>query len=140
MIRMVNCIKLGRELPGLDAPPFPGELGQRIYEEVSARAYAMWPAQATILINHYGLNLADPAARQFLLESRIHLLLPLARFAAEQMRPAHLPGDDFVALRMVHVFLDQIHVFLRAPFLLLEKAFPVVFVPNIVGVVFRHVR
>ncbi len=68
MARMVNCVKIGRELPGLDAPPFPGELGQRIYDQVSARAFEMWPAQATILINHYGLNLADPAARQFLLE------------------------------------------------------------------------
>ena len=41
MARMVLCKKLGRELPGLDVPPFPGDLGQRIYEEISAEAFAL---------------------------------------------------------------------------------------------------
>ncbi|HEY7356149.1 MAG TPA: oxidative damage protection protein [Ktedonobacterales bacterium] len=68
MPRMVQCVKLGRELPGLEKPPFSGELGQRIYEHVSAEAYAMWPAQATLIINHYGLNMADPDARTLLRE------------------------------------------------------------------------
>jgi len=68
MPRMVQCVKLGRELPGLDKPPFPGELGQRIYEHVSREAWEMWPAQSTLLINHYGLNMADPDARKFLRE------------------------------------------------------------------------
>jgi len=45
MARMVKCVKLGRELPGLDKPPFPGELGKRIYENISKQAYDMWPAQ-----------------------------------------------------------------------------------------------
>ncbi len=44
MTRMVKCVKLGRELPGLDKPPFPGTLGQRIFEHVSKQAYDMWPA------------------------------------------------------------------------------------------------
>ena len=68
MARMVNCVKLGRELPGLDEPPFPGALGQRIYEQVSQMAYDMWPAQATLIINHYGLNLADPQAQKLLMQ------------------------------------------------------------------------
>src|SRR5437588_5811250 len=68
MPRMVKCVKLGRELPGLDKPPFPGELGQRIYENVSKEAYDMWPAQSTLIINHYGLNMADPDARKLLRE------------------------------------------------------------------------
>lgn len=68
MPRMVKCVKLGRELPGLDKPPFPGELGQRIYENVSQQAYDMWPAQSTLIINHYGLNMADPDARKLLRE------------------------------------------------------------------------
>lgn len=68
MVRMVQCVKLGRELPGLNAPPFPGELGQRIYEHVSQQAWDMWPAQATIIINHYGLSLADPQAQQILMQ------------------------------------------------------------------------
>ncbi len=68
MPRMVHCVKLGRELPGLEKPPFPGPLGQRIYENISQQAYDMWPAQSTLLINHYGLNLADPEARKILRE------------------------------------------------------------------------
>ena len=68
MARMVMCVKLGRELPGLDKPPFPGELGQRIYEHVSKQAWEMWPAQSTLIINHYGLNMADPEARKILRE------------------------------------------------------------------------
>ena len=68
MPRMVNCVKLGRELPGLDKPPFPGELGQRIYEHISKQAFDMWPAQSTLIINHYGLNMADPDGRKLLRE------------------------------------------------------------------------
>src|SRR5215210_437270 len=66
MVRMVNCVKLGRELPGLEEPPFPGELGQRIYEHVSAEGFALWQPHMTILINHYGLNPADPETRKIL--------------------------------------------------------------------------
>lgn len=67
MARMVQCVKLGRELPGLDKPPFPGPLGQRIYEHVSRQGWALWPAQETILINHYGLSLVDHERRSFCL-------------------------------------------------------------------------
>lgn len=68
MPRMVYCVKLQRELPGLERPPFPGELGQRIYEQISKQAFDMWPAQSTLIINHYGLNMADPEARKILRE------------------------------------------------------------------------
>ena len=64
--RMVKCVKIGKELPGLSAPPRNDELGQRIYENVSAQAWQLWLDQQTILINHYGLNMADPAAHEFL--------------------------------------------------------------------------
>jgi Fe-S cluster biosynthesis and repair protein YggX len=66
MARMVYCQKLRQELPGLDAPPFPGELGLRIYENISAEAYRLWGQHATILINHYGLHPADPDTRKML--------------------------------------------------------------------------
>lgn len=66
--RLVYCVKLGRELPGLAKPPFPGALGQRIYEQISQQAWDMWPAQSTLIINHYGLNMADPEARKILRE------------------------------------------------------------------------
>ncbi len=66
MARLVQCVKIGRELPGLDALPFPGELGQRIYDTISAEGYALWQPHMTILINHYGLNPADPESRRIL--------------------------------------------------------------------------
>ncbi|MGI8643103.1 MAG: oxidative damage protection protein [Thermomicrobiales bacterium] len=68
MARLVQCVKIGRELPGLEKPPFPGDLGQRIYDNVSAEGYALWQPHMTILINHYGLNPADPETRQMLRE------------------------------------------------------------------------
>ncbi len=68
MTRMVQCVKYGRELPGLEKPPLPGELGKRVYENVSAQGWELWKDQIVILINHYGLNMADPRAQEFLNE------------------------------------------------------------------------
>ncbi len=68
MPRMVNCVKFGKELPGLEKPPIPGELGQRVFENVSAQGWDLWKDQIIILINHYGLNMADPRAQAFLNE------------------------------------------------------------------------
>jgi Fe-S cluster biosynthesis and repair protein YggX len=65
---MVQCAKLGRELPGLPRPPFPGELGKRVFENVSQQAWQLWGQQQVLLINHYGLNLAAPEAQKFLME------------------------------------------------------------------------
>jgi Fe-S cluster biosynthesis and repair protein YggX len=67
-IWVVDCVKLGQEAEALDRPPFPGGLGQRVYNEISKQAWEMWQQQSTILINHYGLNLADPRAQEFLFE------------------------------------------------------------------------
>jgi len=53
--RMVKCVKLGRELPGLDEPPWPGELGQRIYEQVSEEAWDLWQERMTMILNEYRL-------------------------------------------------------------------------------------
>ncbi len=53
--RMVKCVKLGRELPGLDEKPWPGELGQRIYDNVSAEAWAMWEERMKMILNEYRL-------------------------------------------------------------------------------------
>ena len=66
MTRTVHCVKLGKEAEGLDRPPYPGPLGQRIYENVSKQAWAEWIAHQTRLINEYRLALADPQARKFL--------------------------------------------------------------------------
>ncbi|XZG70378.1 oxidative damage protection protein [Chitinibacteraceae bacterium HSL-7] len=66
MSRTVNCVKLGREAEGLDFPPLPGELGKRVYDNVSKEAWQAWIRHQTMLINENRLNLADPRARQYL--------------------------------------------------------------------------
>ncbi|WP_024850104.1 oxidative damage protection protein [Hydrogenovibrio kuenenii] len=68
MSRNVHCAKMGEELEGLDFAPFPGELGQKIYENVSKEAWKQWLAQQTILINEYRLSSLDPKAQSFLKE------------------------------------------------------------------------
>jgi Fe-S cluster biosynthesis and repair protein YggX len=65
---MVQCVKLGREAEGLDYPPYPGELGKRIYEKVSREAWAGWIKHQTMLVNENRLNLADIKARKYLAE------------------------------------------------------------------------
>ncbi|HEV2611612.1 MAG TPA: oxidative damage protection protein [Noviherbaspirillum sp.] len=66
MARTVQCIKLNREAEGLDFPPYPGELGKRIYENVSKEAWAGWLKHQTMLVNENRLNLADVRARKYL--------------------------------------------------------------------------
>lgn len=66
MARMVNCVKLGREAEGMDFPPLPGALGQRILENVSKEAWQGWLKYQTMLINENRLSLADARARQYL--------------------------------------------------------------------------
>ena len=66
MARMVNCILLKQELEGLDFAPYPGELGQRIYDNVSKQAWQQWLGHQTMLINEYRLTPIEPEARKFL--------------------------------------------------------------------------
>ena len=68
MARTVNCIKLGREAEGLDLPPYPGALGQRIFEHVSKEAWQQWIKLQTMIINENRLNLADAGHRKYLAE------------------------------------------------------------------------
>ena len=68
MTRMVNCVKLKREADGLDFPPYPGDLGKRIWENVSREAWQQWLQQQTMLVNENRLNLADAKARKYLME------------------------------------------------------------------------
>jgi Fe-S cluster biosynthesis and repair protein YggX len=79
MSRTVFCRKHQQELPGLDAPPYPGPKGEDIFENVSKQAWQEWQAQQTMLINEKHLSLADPQARKYLQEE-------MAKFLA---------GEDF---------------------------------------------
>jgi Fe-S cluster biosynthesis and repair protein YggX len=66
MTRTVHCIKLGRDAEGLERLPYPGALGQRIFENVSKQAWQDWIRFQTMLVNENRLNLADTQARKFL--------------------------------------------------------------------------
>ncbi|HEU4530836.1 MAG TPA: oxidative damage protection protein [Steroidobacteraceae bacterium] len=66
MARTVHCVLLGKEAPGLDYVPYPGELGKRIYAGVSKEAWAKWVQHQTMLINEYRLTPIEPKARKFL--------------------------------------------------------------------------
>ncbi|MEO8157504.1 MAG: oxidative damage protection protein [Betaproteobacteria bacterium] len=68
MARTVKCIKLGREADGLDFPPYPGELGRRLFENVSKEAWKGWLEQQKMLVNENRLSLADAKARKYLME------------------------------------------------------------------------
>ncbi len=66
MARMVQCVYLKKEAEGLSFAPYPGELGKRIYDNVSQEAFEMWKKHQTMLVNENRLNLADARARQYL--------------------------------------------------------------------------
>jgi Fe-S cluster biosynthesis and repair protein YggX len=63
---MVQCRKLNQELPGLPYAPIKGELGDRIYAEISEEAWKLWLKHSTMVINENRLNPAEPAAQDLL--------------------------------------------------------------------------
>ena len=87
MTRTVNCVLLKTEAEGLDFAPHPGELGQRVFENVSKPAWQKWLAHQTMLINEYRLTPFEKKARTFL-ESEMEKFF----FGEGSARP-----DDFVA-------------------------------------------
>ena len=66
--RKVFCVKLGRELPGLEEPPFDSPLGQRVYEQVSAEAWRQWGEYCKMVLNEYRLNPANKADQEVILK------------------------------------------------------------------------
>ncbi len=66
MSRMVKCVKLGKEAEGLDYQTYPGELGKKIFDNVSKQAWQSWLGHQTMLMNEYRLSPIDPKARKFL--------------------------------------------------------------------------
>ena len=90
MTRTVRCVKLGREAPGLDAPPYPGELGRRIFESVSREAWQEWVRRQTMLINENRLRPRDREARRFLEAQMEAFLFGDAEALPEGYRP---PGE-----------------------------------------------
>lgn len=68
MSRIIFCCKLKEEAEGMQKPPFPGILGEKIFNEVSKKAWNMWLSHQTMLINEYRLNLIEAKSREFLKE------------------------------------------------------------------------
>ena len=87
MSRTVYCQYLKREGDGLDRVPYPGDLGKRIYENISAEAWRAWVGHQTMLINEYRLSTIEPKARKFLVEEMEKFL-----FGTGSAKP-----DQFVA-------------------------------------------
>jgi len=58
--RIVHCVKLNKDLPGLDRPPFPGETGQRVFENVSKEAFTLFLEHFKMIMNEYRLDLSSP--------------------------------------------------------------------------------
>jgi len=65
---MIHCTKLKKTAAALNAPPFPGALGEKIYQRICAEAWQQWLSHQTMLINEYRLRVIDPQAKKFLLE------------------------------------------------------------------------
>jgi Fe-S cluster biosynthesis and repair protein YggX len=76
MSHIVQCKKLNKAAEGLEAPPIAGELGQRLYDEISKEAWQLWLKQQTILINENRLKMSDPTARTFLKAEMQKFLYP----------------------------------------------------------------
>jgi Fe-S cluster biosynthesis and repair protein YggX len=75
MSRVVFCSKFKKELPGLEKPPFAGEIGKRIFETVSAEAWKQWSTDVQIkVLNEYRLNMADPRDYKVLVDQMMRFL------------------------------------------------------------------
>jgi len=68
MTRLIHCVKLKKQAEGLATPPFPGDVGKRIFEQISQEAWQQWMKHQTMLINEYRLSVSDPNARTFLMQ------------------------------------------------------------------------
>ncbi|MGB8332221.1 MAG: oxidative damage protection protein [Polyangiales bacterium] len=86
--RLVHCIKLGRELPGLAKPPFPNEMGKLVYEKVSKEAWDLWLKESVRYINTYRVDLSSREGAEFMLKQlRIWLGLEEGDLAATAWTP-----------------------------------------------------
>ena len=119
MARMVKCIKLGREADGLDFPPYPGELGKRIFENVSKEAWRQWLEHQKMLVNENQLSLADKKARDYLAQQFVAQLELAAVREHEFHQPRLLAQLDFGGVWRIGVHGDIRCVLARCQGLLL---------------------
>lgn len=89
MPRIVHCEYLKCDAPGLDRPPYPGELGKRVYAGISKEAWSRWLSHQTMLINEYRLTPVEPKARKFLEGEMEKFLFGGGAKPPEGYRPEH---------------------------------------------------
>ncbi len=92
--RIVHCVKFGKDMPGLERVPWKGELGKRVYENVSQEAWKMWIEHSKMLMNEYRLNPLDPQSQKIMEEQMEAVFLRRRREAARGIRPAQGQGLD----------------------------------------------
>ncbi len=86
--RLVHCIKLDKDLPGLVSPPFPTDFGKFIFDNVSKEAWDMWLSESVRFINTYGVELARREGTEFMLKQlRIWLGVEEGELAATAWKP-----------------------------------------------------
>ncbi len=96
MTRTVKCVLLGEEAEGLDYAPYPGDLGQRVYDNVSKQAWQRWVAHQTMLINEYRLTPIEPEARTFIEKEMEKFFFGEGSAAPQRIRPPPLkPGTVY---------------------------------------------
>ena len=86
-MRTVNCLMLNKELEGLDRPTYPGELGKKIFENISKEAWALWVKHMTMLINENRLTPMEPKARTFLEEEMEKFLIDGGSELPKEFKP-----------------------------------------------------
>lgn len=87
MARMVNCAKLGKEAEGLERLPYPGEVGQKIFDTISNEAWQGWVNHQTMLLNEYRLSPINPKDRKFLEEEMEKFLFGDGPSAVDNFKP-----------------------------------------------------
>lgn len=89
MARIIFCQHLKKEAEGLEYTPHPGELGERVFENISQEAWGLWLQQLTMIINEFGLSTADPRAMSVIEEHMLGFLFGEGRDgqAPQQFRP-----------------------------------------------------
>jgi Fe-S cluster biosynthesis and repair protein YggX len=90
--RMVQCVKFGRQLPGLDRVPWKGEIGKRVYENVSKDAWKMWLEHSKMVMNEYRLNPLDPSSQKIMEEQMEQFFFGEGAKLPEGYVPQHSKG------------------------------------------------
>lgn len=82
MSRTIFCLRLKKSAEGLDFPPYPGELGEKIFNAISKEAWKQWLSRQTMFINEYRLSLLDKESKAFLQKEMVKFL-----FEEEDVKP-----------------------------------------------------